>query len=64
MKTILVDDMLHDVDYCSFEGMEKIGRVDQVLLRGKQVVKDAAYVGQNGDGELLRGQPFGLLYHV
>lgn len=57
-----VDDMLHDVDYCSYEGMEKIGRVEQVLLRGKQVVKDAAYVGENGDGQLLQCAPYGLLY--
>ena len=57
-----VADMLHGVDYCSYEGMEKIGRVEQVLLRGKQVVKDAVYVGQNGDGELLHCEPFGLLY--
>ena len=57
-----VADMLHDVDYCSYEGMEKIGRVDQVLLRGKQVVKDAKYIGSNGDGKLIQGQPFGLLY--
>lgn len=57
-----VEDMLHDVDYCSYEGMEKIGRVEQVLLRGKQVVRDAVYVGENGDGQLVRGEPFGLLY--
>ena len=57
-----VDDMLHGVDYCSYEGMEKIGRVEQVLLRGKQVVKDAVYVGENGDGQLLRCEPYGLLY--
>ena len=57
-----VDDMLHDVDYCSYEGMEKIGRVEQVLLRGKQVVKDAVYVGENGDGQLLQCEPYGLLY--
>ena len=36
--------------------------VEQVLLRGKQVVKDAVYVGQNGDGALLHCEPFGLLY--
>lgn len=59
-----VDDMLHDVDYCSYEGMEKIGRVEHVLLRGKQIVKDAAYIGENGDGELVQGEPFGLMYQL
>lgn len=57
-----VSDMLHDVDYCSYEGMEKIGRVEHVLLRGKQIVRDAAYIGETGDGLLVRGEPFGLLY--
>ena len=57
-----VDDMLHDVDYCAYEGMEQIGRVDTVLLRGKKVVEDSKYIGENGDGKLLQGRPFGLLY--
>lgn len=60
--TFTVDDMLHDVDYCSYEGMEQIGRVDTVLLRGKTVVEKSKYIGQNGDGQLLRGTPFGLMY--
>ena len=42
--------------------MEKIGRVEHVLLRGKQIVRDAAYIGETGDGLLVRGEPFGLLY--
>lgn len=57
-----VEDMLHDVDYCAYEGMEQIGRVDTVLLRGNTIVSDAKYVGKNGDGQLLKGAPFGLMY--
>ena len=57
-----VKDMLHDVDYCTYEGMEQIGRVETVLLRGKEVVKDGTYIGKNGDGQWLKGKPFGLLY--
>lgn len=57
-----VADMLHDVDYCSFEGMEQIGQVETVFLRGKKIVKEAKYVGENGDGKLLKGSPYGLMY--
>ena len=57
-----VNDMLHEVDYCSYEGMEQIGRVDTVFLRGKKVVGNGEYIGRNGDGEWLKGRPFGLLY--
>ena len=57
-----VKDMLHDVDYCTYEGMEQIGRVETVLLRGKEIVQDGTYIGKNGDGQWLKGKPFGLLY--
>lgn len=57
-----VADMLHDVDYCSYEGMEQKGRVETVFLRGNKIVSDAKYIGKNGDGELQRGEPFGLMY--
>jgi dihydropyrimidinase len=50
-----VDDMLHGVDYCSYEGMEQIGRVEKVLLRGNLVVDDAKYIGEAGDGVLIKG---------
>lgn len=58
------DDMLHDVDYCTYEGMEQIGRVDTVLLRGKKIVDESGYIGKNGDGKLLQGKPFGLMYQM
>ena len=41
-----VDDMLHDVDYCAYEGMEQIGRVDTVLLRGKKWLKIQNILGK------------------
>ena len=60
--TFTVADMLHEVDYCSYEGMEQKGRVDTVFLRGKKVVSNGEYIGNNGDGQWLKGSPFGLLY--
>lgn len=55
-------DSLHGVDYCPFEGMEKIGRIETVLLRGNVVVSDGEYVGNRGDGKLIPGKPFGTMY--
>lgn len=59
---ISVKDMLHDVDYCAYEGMKQKGRVETVFLRGKKIVENSKYIGQDGDGELLQGEAFGLLY--
>lgn len=53
---------LQGVDYCSYEGMAKSGRVDTVLLRGKVAVKDGEFIGEQGQGKLIPGQPFGTMY--
>ena len=42
--------------------MEKIGRVETVLLRGETVVENGSYVGHAGQGQLLRRKPFALMY--
>lgn len=56
------EESLHQVDYCPYEGMEKIGRVETVLLRGETVVENGSYVGHAGQGQLLRRKPFALMY--
>lgn len=53
---------LQGVDYCAYEGMEKIGRVDTVLLRGKVTVNDGKFTGEMGQGQLIAGQPFCGMY--
>lgn len=53
---------LHGIDYCSFEGMEQSGRVEKVILRGKLTVDDGKFVGKPGQGEFIKGEPFGLAY--
>lgn len=53
---------LHGVDYNPYEGMEKKGAVDTVFLRGNVVVKDGQYIGNKGDGKLIKGKPFGTMY--
>jgi dihydropyrimidinase len=47
------EDGLSKVDYSGFEGMERKGRSDAVLLRGKIVAKQGKFVGEEGDGEYI-----------
>jgi dihydropyrimidinase len=55
-----VKDSLHGVDYCAYEGMEQIGRVEKVILRGKVTVDFGKFTGIAGQGEFIKGKPFGL----
>jgi len=62
-KSIVTNaDMLHDVDYCSYEGMEQIGRVEKVFLRGELVVDNGQYVGHKGQGQFIPRKPYGTMY--
>ena len=61
-STIANADMLHGVDYCSYEGMEQIGRVEKVFLRGELVVDDGKYVGHKGQGRFIPRKPYGTMY--
>ncbi len=57
-----VENSLQGVDYCTYEGMEQIGRVEKVFLRGNLTVDDGIFIGHAGQGEFIKGQPFGLAY--
>ena len=57
-----VDSSLEGVDYSIYEGMEQIGRPETVLLRGEVIVENAQYVGKKGQGNLVKGKPFGSAY--
>lgn len=56
------DNSLQGVDYNPYEGMEQIGRVEKVFLRGNLIVDDAKYIGSEGDGTLIKGNPYGSCY--
>ena len=45
-----------NIDYNMYEGMRVRGRADDVILRGKIIVRDGKYVGQPGDGQYLSRQ--------
>lgn len=53
---------LHGVDFSIYEGMEKIGKVDKVFLRGNLMVEDGEFVGKQGDGKRIKSKPYGLAY--
>lgn len=56
------ENSLQGVDYNPYEGMKQIGRVEKVFLRGNLIVDDAKYIGSQGDGELVKGKPYGMCY--
>lgn len=49
---------LMNVDYNMYEGMRVRGSADEVLLRGKPIVRERKYVGQPGDGQYLPRQRY------
>ena len=48
------EDGLSKIDYSGYEGMERKGRADVVLLRGKVVAKQGKFVGEVGVGTYIR----------
>ena len=53
---ITAKDQLQNVDYAPFEGKKVTARVEQVFLRGTQVVKDGQVVVSNGGQFVRRGK--------
>ncbi len=51
--TFSVADGLSQVDYCGYEGMERRGRAEVVMLRGHVVARSGAYVGGEGGGRSI-----------
>ncbi len=60
-KWTLTTAALHgNADYTCYEGMKVVGRVERVLLRGKTIVRNGAFVGARGDGQYLRREKSSL----
>ena len=47
-------DSLSQVDYCGYEGMERRGRAELVLLRGRVVAREGQYVGDDAGGREIQ----------
>jgi len=51
--TFTQEDSLSKIDYCGYEGMERKGRADVVLLRGQVVAEQGTFVGSEGSGRYI-----------
>ncbi len=60
--TLSVSDSFHGVDYNPYEGMAFSGELRRVYLRGQLTFADGKFLGQEGQGKFIPGQPFGLCY--
>jgi dihydropyrimidinase len=52
-RTIHAADLHHTSDYTPYEGLEVTGSVRSVLVRGRPVVRDGAFVGDRGYGRFV-----------
>jgi dihydropyrimidinase len=59
-RTIRAAELHHTSDYTPYEGMAVAGGVRQVLVRGRAVIREGAFVGSRGGGRFVeRGGPAG-----
>jgi dihydropyrimidinase len=56
-RTIQARDLHHTSDYTPYEGLEVVGAVRSVLVRGRPVVLDGVFVGQRGFGQFVERGP-------
>ena len=52
-RTIRAADLHHTSDYTPYEGLEVAGAVRSVLVRGRPVIRDGAFVGRRGAGAFV-----------
>ena len=53
---ITAGDQLQNVDYAPFEGTQVTGRIEQVFLRGNEIVKDSQVIEENRGEFVKRGK--------
>lgn len=51
--TFTQTDSLSKIDYCGYEGMERRGRSEVVMLRGKVVAQNGKFLGEVGYGKYI-----------
>jgi dihydropyrimidinase len=52
-RTLAAADLHHASDYTPYEGFEIVGQVRDVFVRGRAVIRDAAFVGRRGYGRFV-----------
>jgi dihydropyrimidinase len=58
-RTVRATDLHHTSDYTPFEGLEVIGAVRSVFVRGRAVITNGAFVGRRGQGSFVERGPAG-----
>jgi len=57
-RTIRAADLHHSSDFTAYEGLEVVGAVRDVLVRGRDVIRAGVFVGRRGGGTYVeRGRP-------
>ena len=57
--TIHASDLHHTSDYTPYEGLDAVGAVRDVFVRGRGVVRDGAFVGRRGFGQFVERERAG-----
>jgi dihydropyrimidinase len=52
-RTLRATDLHHTSDYTPYEGLEVVGAIRDVFVRGSAVIRDAAFVGRRGAGRFV-----------
>ena len=55
-RTIRATELHHTSDYTPYEGLAVAGAVREVLVRGRQVIRDGRFVGHRGAGQFVERQ--------
>jgi dihydropyrimidinase len=56
-RTLRATDLHHTSDYTPYEGLEVQGAVRDVLLRGRDVIRDGGFTGRRGAGSFVERGP-------
>lgn len=60
--TITLEDTFEGLDYTPYEGIEMLGRADQVFLRGELMAEKGKFVGEKGRGKFVPAKAYGAAY--
>ena len=52
-RTVRAADLHHTSDYTPYEGLDAVGAVRSVFVRGRAVIRDGAFVGRRGFGRFV-----------
>ena len=52
-RTVRAVDLHHTSDYTPYEGLDAVGAVRSVFVRGRAVIRDGAFVGRRGFGRFV-----------